>query len=94
MTTLYRTPNIVIGAFEWHAAVRQKDGRISRNFYFRPNVLPRRAWVPMSSWKGRRPTWNEFERAFGKFKRHMTIAEQSVRENARMAQGAASHVAI
>ena len=88
MTILYRTPNVVIDRFEWHAAVEMYHGRVARYFRFRPNGLPARKWSDVSKWPGRKPTWREFDKAFGPFKRHMLQAERSIAENARMARAA------
>lgn len=41
----------------------------------------------MHLWEGKRPTWRVFNQAFGPYKRHMLVAEQSVVENARAARG-------
>lgn len=90
MTTLYRTPNLVLGPHEWHAVVKIKDGRIRRMFYFRPNASsgePKDMWLPLTQWKGHKPKSREF-RVFAPYKRHMLLAERSVVENARRARSA------
>lgn len=78
MTTLYRSPNVLIEKHEWHAAVKVRDKRTYRRFYFRPAEGPRRMWLPITSWKGHRPTAAEFA-VFKQFERHMLMAERSVR---------------
>jgi hypothetical protein len=92
MTTLYRTPNIVIDEFEWHASVETKDGRVYRRFKFRPlsHYLRKEMWLPITSWRGHRPKLRQFSKAFAPFKAHMVRAEQSVAENARMARALAA----
>lgn len=55
MTTLYRSPTVIIDAHEWHVIVKQKDGRIFKRFYFRPLTLRRVPWQPISSWVGPKP---------------------------------------
>ena len=74
MTILYRSPNVVIAAHEWHASVEMYHGRVARYCRFRPNSVPKRKWQDVSKWVGPKPTWREFEKAFGPFKRHMLQA--------------------
>lgn len=80
---LYRTPNLVIDRFEFHATVNLRAGRVSRRFYFRPLTGPLRNWTPIANWKGHPPTPRELRVKFGPFKLHMLQAERSVVENAR-----------
>jgi len=56
MTTMYRSPNVVIGEFEWHLLVRKKEGRLTTVHYWRP--LSRKAfrWLPVTSWTGPKPS--------------------------------------
>jgi hypothetical protein len=78
VTTLYRTPNLVLDESEWHALVRAKAGRISTIYYFRPLIGPRRMWLPVTSWRGDKPCAREFAKKFQPFKRHMLQASRSV----------------
>ena len=86
MTLLYRSPNVVIDRFEWHATVEVHFGRIRRKMLWRPLSTKPGMWQPIREWQGRKPLWKEFNRAFGPFKLHMTRAERSVVENGRLAR--------
>lgn len=80
MTTLYRTPNVVLAGAEWHCAVKFRNGRARRHFRFR--LSGRYMWLPITSWKGNLPKAKEFNNAFQTFKPHMLRAERSVVANA------------
>lgn len=84
MTTLYRTPNIVIDQHEWHASVETKGGRVYRRFKFRPLSVRPVMWSPIDTWPGRKP--KGLHRSFRAFKAHMVQAERSVVENGRRAR--------
>jgi hypothetical protein len=89
MTTLYRTPNIILASHEWHALVRLKAGRVARRFYFRPLSSKPHPWQPLHQWQGHKPKGREWAKAFAPFTRHMLLAERSVVENARLGRVAA-----
>lgn len=62
MTTLYRSPSIIIGDFEWHLHVRKHNGRAKLQYYFRPLSAARYRWMPITTWKGRKPAlFNTFQ---------------------------------
>jgi hypothetical protein len=86
VTTLYRTPNVIIDAHEWHASVETKNGRVYRRFKFRPlsHYIRREMWLPITSWTGRKP--KGIGKRFAAFKAHMVQAERSVAENSRAAR--------
>lgn len=71
MTTLYRTPNIIIDAHEWHAIVRLKDRRASVTFLYRP-LRGNSLWHRATSWQGRKP--KGLGERFKMFRRHIELA--------------------
>jgi hypothetical protein len=80
MTILYRTPNIVINEFEWHATVEVRFRRVMRCFRFRPlsHYVKAVMWFPIVEWKGHKPQADQFRKAFEPYRLHMQRAEQSV----------------
>lgn len=82
MTTLYRTPNIIIDAHEWHATVRLRDGRISLAYRWRPLSARTYQWSNMGTWKGPRP--KGLGDTFQVFRRHIrrAMASESARREA------------
>lgn len=81
MSTLYRSPNVIIDAHEWHAHVRLNDGRITLTYRWRPLSQKPFRWLPMSAWVGPKP--KAFSRRMAGFRRHIAAARDS--ENARRA---------
>jgi len=75
MTTLYRTPNLVIDRHEWHAAVLLNCGRVSLVYRWRPLCLKRVAWSTMRQWRGPKP--KALCNRFWMFKSHIRKAAQS-----------------
>lgn len=76
MTLLYRTPNIQIDEFEFHATVESTRGRRPRrHFRWRKSG---QTWAPLSEFKGHPPKAKVMAKKFAPFKRHMTWAEQGV----------------
>lgn len=55
MTTLYRSPDVLIDAFEWHLLVYKRKGRINTAHRWRPLSNKPVKWRPMSAWQGTRP---------------------------------------
>lgn len=73
MTTLYRTPNIIVDRHEWHAIVRDDThGRITLQYFFRPLSLKQFRWLPITSWQGRKP--KRFANNFQTYRPHIRIA--------------------
>jgi hypothetical protein len=90
MTLLYRTPNLVIDEFEFHASVELRDGRIGKHFRWRPLSTKPQMWRLLAEFKGHPPKPHVLRARFNPFRRHMTQAEQSIVENARAARAHAT----
>jgi hypothetical protein len=75
MTTLYRTPNIIIDAHEWHATVRYKAGRTLLQYRWRPLSGQQYQWLPITSWVGPKP--KGLSKRFAKYRRHIDLAMSS-----------------
>jgi hypothetical protein len=88
MTTLYRSPNVILADHEWHVHVWHRKGHVTTCYYFRPLSTRPMAWQPQSEWTGHKPKWREWNRSFGKFKMHATQAARSVVEHLRLAREA------
>lgn len=74
MTTLYRSPNIIVDKHEWHVRVDMFNGRSARQYFFRPLSTVRYKWLPVTSWEGPKPRlW----RIFQSHHRHIKIALES-----------------
>lgn len=78
MTTLYRTPNLIIDVHEWHAVVRLNGTRVSLCYKWRPLSTRAYAWSNLSSWQGPRP--KHFCNRFWMFKNHIRAAMRSEAE--------------
>lgn len=79
MTTLYRSPNIVIDGFEWHLAVELRNGRPRRFTRWRPLGKPA-MWQPITKWIGHMPKWRYELRPLERFKAHAKMAERGYSE--------------
>lgn len=59
MTTLYKTPDVIIDGFEWHILVHIPSASPGRKpittHYWRPLSARRIRWRSISSWQGFRP---------------------------------------
>lgn len=90
MTTLYRTPNIVIDQHEWHAAVMLTAGRLSLSYRWRPLSLRDYRWSNLNTWKGPKP--KSMCSRFWIFKNHIRTAMLSdeLRRSAAAALGRAN----
>ena len=75
MSTLYRSPAIIIDRHEWHAVVLLDHGRISQHYRWRPVSLKPQAWHPITDWVGPRPK-KMYDR-FHKFRQHIKFAMES-----------------
>lgn len=72
MTTLYRSPNIVIDQHEWHAAVTLCRGRTSLAYRWRPLSLKEYRWSNLNTWVGPKP--KRFLNRFLIFRAHIRTA--------------------
>jgi hypothetical protein len=72
MTALYRTPNIIIDAHEWHVIVRKVSGRTLVSYRWRPLSTRTYKWLSVASWKGPRP--HDMWKFFKPYKRHIALA--------------------
>lgn len=77
MTTLYRSPNIIIDAHEWHVLVTLHHKRVLLQYRWRPLSAKQFRWLPITSWQGPKPK-NMCNR-FQKFKPHVLLAMESER---------------
>lgn len=82
MTTLYRTPNLIIDAHEWHATVRIKAGRVLLQYRWRPLSARLFRWSCMTTWKGPKP--KGLAERFQVFRCHIrrAMASESARQEA------------
>lgn len=82
MTTLYRTPNLVIDAHEWHAAVLLNSGRVSLAYRWRPLSYKAYQWSSLGQWQGPKP--KDFCNRFWMFRGHIRKAmlSESLRREA------------
>lgn len=79
MTTLYRSPTVLIGDHEWHLAVVRKAGRILRRYRWRPAANRAHPWRSIETWPTRKPKlWLDFKPYQG----HAAKAERYERERA------------
>lgn len=72
MTTLYRSPNVIVDRHEWHLVVRRKGGRTFKRFYWRPLSDKSLPWLNIVQWKGPKP--KRLSHYFEKFDRHVKAA--------------------
>ncbi|XUM19791.1 hypothetical protein ACRAVF_19180 [Bradyrhizobium oligotrophicum S58] len=79
MSILYRSPNLIVDAHEWHVVVRKKDGHIFRRYMFRP--LTSTAWKPITNWQGPRP--KQLNNRLARFLRHAEFAMGSEKARAQ-----------
>jgi hypothetical protein len=84
MTTLYRTPNLVLDQHEWHAAVLLNHGRISLVYKWRPLSLKQYRWSLVSQWKGPKP--KDLCNRFWMFRSHIRKAMLSEEVRAQAIQ--------
>lgn len=75
MTTLYRTPNLIIDAHEWHAVVRLTGTRVSLCYRWRPLSVRECKWSSIAIWKGLLP--KGMCGVFWPFKTHIRMAMDS-----------------
>jgi hypothetical protein len=75
MTTLYRSPSLIIDAHEWHVAVYLKDGHTFTRFRWRPLSIRNYHWSNIKTWKGPRP--KDLGDKFWRFRLHVRLAMES-----------------
>lgn len=92
MTTLYRSPNVILDAHEWHVAVTKTKGRTNTTHYWRPLAGKPTKWRPISAWQGARP--KGLGARFWRYRAHIREAlegrEERARELARLPRGPAT----
>lgn len=84
MTTLYRSPTIVIADHEWHLCVEKLGGRIYRRYKFRQMPARRgtHLWRKAEQWQGKPfKLWRDF----GPYIGHAKVAEQYERDRLDLA---------
>lgn len=84
MTTLYRSPDIIIDAHEWHITVRNLGGRVYTTYFWRPVSIRRIAWSNVIAWQGPKPKglWKFFK----PFRNHIRTAMESEQARTRAAR--------
>lgn len=89
MSTLYRSPNVLIDGYEWHITVRlESTGHVNTGYRFRPagEAGRRVMWQSVTAWTHKRlpKGLNAF---FAPYKRSVRAAVESA---ARMPRGVAA----
>lgn len=79
VTTLYRTPNVIIDRHEWHVAVVKHYGRASVRYCWRPLSARAERWQPIATWEGPKP--KRIGDVFWRFRGH--VREAMASEQAR-----------
>ena len=83
MTLLYRTPNVSLAGFEFHATVESHHGQVARHYRWR---RPRGMWRKLADWEpgnGHPPKMREVNLKFQTFRRHMQWALRGAEPEAR-----------
>jgi hypothetical protein len=80
MTTLYRTPNIIVDKHEWHVAVVKHYGKTVVRYCWRPLSTRAARWQSIAVWEGPKP--KRIGHAFLRFRGH--IREAMGYEQARL----------
>lgn len=86
MTTLYRTPNLIIDRHEWHAAVVKHYGKTTLRYFWRPLSARAERWQPVTAWEGPKP--KRIGRTFWRFRLHIREAMDSDRVRSEALAGA------
>lgn len=73
VTVLYRTPDIVVDAHEWHVIVWRQRGHVSVAYRWRPVAIKTHAWQSILTWKGPKPL--RLWKFFAPYKRHIEYAK-------------------
>ena len=53
MTTLYRTPNVIVDRHEWHSVVYLRRGRPVLTYKWRPLSDRPHAWQDVTDWRAK-----------------------------------------
>ncbi len=78
-TLLYRSPNVIVDAHEWHVAAKLHRGnRITIGYYWRPLGAVRGDWKSLVKWQGPRP--KQFARQFQRYRPHALVARDTERQ--------------
>jgi hypothetical protein len=85
VTTLYRTPNIIIDRHEWYVAVVKHYGRASVRYCWRPLSQRAERWQPISAWEGPKP--KRIGTTFWRFRGHVREAMQYEQARAKALAG-------
>lgn len=85
MTTLYRTPNIIIDRCEWHVAVVKHYGKTAVRYCWRPLSTRAERWQPISAWVGPKP--KGIGNTFWRFRGHVREAMESEQARAQALAG-------
>jgi hypothetical protein len=85
MTTLYRTPNVIIDCHEWHIAVVKHYGRTSVRHFWRPLSARVEKWQPITEWQGPKP--KGIGTTFWRFRLHIREAMEYERTHAKALAG-------
>ena len=72
MTTLYRSPNVIIDRHEWHAVVYLRRERAILTYHWRPLTGKREGWRDVTTWQGPKP--KGMPAAFWRFRAHIREA--------------------
>jgi hypothetical protein len=96
VTALYRSPNVIIDAHEWHVLVKHTGKRVCTYYRWRPVSEKPLMWQPMVAWEGPKP--KNFQRYLKKFHPHIRAARENaitpVKERAQMNAAAVRNKSI
>lgn len=90
MTTLYKSPDVLIDKHEWHLRVHRNAGshrrtRVTMQFYFRPFSSVPLAWRPVAEW--RTPMPPGFGSRFQTYRLHGQKAKEQEEKRGEMLAG-------
>ncbi len=74
-TTLYRSPNVIIDAHEWHVLVCRTKRRVILQYRWRPLCSKPGMWRPITQWTGAKP--KRLSHYFDKYRLHIRDARES-----------------
>lgn len=75
MTTLYRSPNVILDRHEWHAVVYLRRGRSVLTYQWRPLSARSERWQDVTRWQDPKP--KGMSAAFFRFRTHIREAMRS-----------------
>lgn len=94
MTTLYRSPNVIIEQHEWHVAVIKRDGRTARRYFWRPLSSKETPWYSLDKWEGRKPALHYHFAVFHNHVKRALESEARRRQAATRWAGSARQIAL